>query len=302
VIRRALLALVVAAPAVAAPHRAASKAAAPATTAPASLEPPAPGGCKYVQPGVKICSPLGDGQGSFDVTAAIPAVLFVRTDEPIVNFIPPDPHFFQAEARASSVVIVPVQEQLPELTPAIITTKTQTITLRIHHGTQRQADTQLTIHDPLRDERGAELVQAVAAAEKRLQTQIAGDLRASELAELARTGIALEPPRGHTIARNSAFIVLEATRIVRLGARRVLFFVIENRSGDPFQVRNVRLSVADHAVAALPWKLDRLYLPPADVAHGALELPAEPRAQRLRLAVDELDPRRTVEIDGLEAR
>src|SRR4051794_17268106 len=93
---------------------------------PTSTDPPAPGACAYSQPGVKRCAALLDGQGAFDVFTAPPAFLYVRTEEPIVNVIPPDPHFFQTDRRDNTVVIVPIRDKLPALTPAVITTQSLT--------------------------------------------------------------------------------------------------------------------------------------------------------------------------------
>jgi hypothetical protein len=41
---------------------------------------------------------------------------------------------------------------------------------------------------------------------------------------------------------------------------------------------------------------------PAAEAHGIVELPPTIRAGRLKLAVDELDPARVVELDGIAVR
>src|SRR5579871_6489413 len=67
---------------------------------------PAPGTCAYLQPGVKVCSALADGQGAFDVYTSLPAVLYVRTEDPIVRFVPPDPRYFQADLRENTVVLL----------------------------------------------------------------------------------------------------------------------------------------------------------------------------------------------------
>lgn len=289
----------------AAPTRGRAAAAASVPAAPAAgSDPatPAAGSCSYVQPGVKICSALADGHGSFDVVTAVPAAVFVRTEEPIVNFIPPDPKYFQADRRDTSVVIAPVSDRLPETTPTIITTKTLTITLRIHPGAAHDADTQLTVRDPIRKQRNAELVEAVAQAEKRASERVAGEIRSADLEAIARAGVTLARPHGHTIARNGAFAVLEARQLVRLGDRQLLLFVVENRGGQPFSISGVRLWVGERAVATPAYKFERSVVEPASEARGVVELPAGFRVGKVNLAVDDVDPRRSVELDGVELR
>lgn len=276
-----------------------ARAATPPTGDPA---PPPAGGCSYVQPGVKVCSALADGHGAFDVVTAVPAALFVRTDDPIVNFIPPDPHYFQADKRDTSVVIAPVSDRLPETTPTIITTKTLTITLRIHPGSSRDADTQISIRDPLRKQRNAELADAVAVAEQQTAERVDGELRGAELEAIARLGVALGRPHGRTIARNAAFAVLEARQVIRLGERQLLVVIVENRAGDAFRVGGLRLWVNDRAVASPLYKFDRTVVEPAHEARAVVELPGAFRAGKVHVAVDEIDRRRTVELDGVEVR
>jgi hypothetical protein len=262
---------------------------------------PSPGSCSDVQPGVKVCWALADGHGAFDVVAALPAVLFVRTDEPIVHFIPPDPHYFQADKRDTSVVIAPVTEHLPETTPTVITTQDLTITLRLHPGHARDADTQLTIRDPSRPERTAELIEAVAQAEKRTSDRVLADARGAELEAIAR-GVDVARPRGRTIARNSDFAVLEATAVVRIGDRRFVLFSVENRGGQPFHATAVRLKLGDRPCPTISWKLERPTVAPAGEARGVVELPRGTRSGKLTLIVDELDLRRSVELQGVELR
>src|SRR5438046_911361 len=86
----------------------------------------------------------GRPHGAFDVYPFMPAVLYVRTEDPIVRFVQPDPRYFQADQRENTVVIIPTQERLPERTPAIISTKSLTITLNVRRGSRQNADTQLT--------------------------------------------------------------------------------------------------------------------------------------------------------------
>jgi hypothetical protein len=273
----------------------------PAAPAGDPAAPPA-GVCSYVQPGVKVCSALTDGHGAFDVVTAVPAALFVRTDDPIVNFVPPDPHYFQADKRETSVVIAPVNDRLPETTPTIITTKTLTITLRIHPGSARDADTQVTVRDPLRKQRNAELAAAVTEAETRTAERVAGELRGSELEAIARVGLAIVRPHGHTIARNAALAVVEARQIIRLGDRQLLVFVVENRASDAFRIAGVRLWLNDRPVPSPSCRFDRATVEPAQETRAVVELPAAFRAGKLHLAVDEVDRRRTVELDGVELR
>ena len=125
--------------------------------------------CGYVQPGVKVCSTLPDGQGAFDVYSFMPAVLYVRTEEPIVRFVPPDPRYFQSDQRENTVVIIPTKDHLPERTPAILSTKSLTITLNVRRGSPRTADTQLTILDPSRSRRSADVALAISESEQQLE-------------------------------------------------------------------------------------------------------------------------------------
>ena len=259
---------------------------------------PRPGSCLYVQPGVKVCSALADGQGAFDVYTFMPAVLYVRTEEPIVRFVQPDPRYFQADQRENTVVIIPTRVELPERTPAIISTKSLTITLNVRRGTSRSVDTQLTLLDPLRDRRQADRDRALREAEP----QIAERVRSSELSAIVDGGAEIHPIRGRTIDRNAELIVLRAKEVVHLGTIRFLVFTLENRSADAFQVKAVRLLVGDRESPA-PWKMSRSVLSPADEARGALEISASvPRVAKLKLRVEELDARRTVELAGMEIR
>ena len=42
--------------------------------------------------------------------------------------VPPDPRYFQADHRDNTLVIIPTKERLPERTPAVLSTKTLTVT------------------------------------------------------------------------------------------------------------------------------------------------------------------------------
>jgi hypothetical protein len=261
------------------------------------LEPPKAGTCAYVQPGVKICSALPDGQGAFDVYTFMPAFLYVRTEDPIINVIPPDPHFFQAERKENTVVIIPTRDRVPDRTPAVITTKTLTITLNVRPGSRQKADTQVTVVDPLRDRHAAELAQATA----KLEPQLAEKFQLAQLDELAREGVDLLRVRGKTIDRNSECIVIRAIRAARVGAHRYLFFSVENLSAEPFQVKAVRIFVGDHEERT-PSRLAQTTIPTAKEVGGVIEIPsALRRGARLKLQVEELDARRTVELAKLEA-
>jgi hypothetical protein len=264
---------------------------------------PTPGSCNYLQLGVKVCSALSDGHGSFDVSTAVPAAIYVRTEDPISHFVPPDPHYFQSQkVPPNAVIIAPIQDHLPEVTPAIITTKTLTITLKIHHGSQRQADTQLSIHDPLRGQRTVAIEEAVAEAEKRVEARLTTQLHDALLEDLARDGAESRKPKGQTIGRNNALIVLEATQLLRLGPRRLLFFLIENRSGEPFQVKALHLLIAEREIPAPSWKIARPTIQPAEQVRGVVELPLETRPEPFRLRVEETDSQRTVELSGIQVR
>jgi hypothetical protein len=265
-------------------------------------KPPAAGACGYVQPGVKVCSTLPDGQGAFDVFSFTPAVLYVRTEEPIVRFVPPDPRYFQSDQRENTVVIIPTKDHLPERTPAILSTRSLTITLNVRRGSPRSADTQLTILDPSRSRRSADVALAVSESEQKLEPRIRERIRAAELAGLAEGGAEIRAARGKTIARNGALIVLRAKDVVRIGARRFLLFTIQNRSGDPFQLSAVQLWNGDAQVAG-SWRAAKDTVPSAEEVGAAVELPESlPRVAKLRLRVDEADPKRGIELSGVEIR
>ena len=259
-------------------------------------QPPDPGECVYSQPGVKLCTALLDGQGAFDVFTSTPAFLYVRTEEPVVNVIPPDPHYFQTDRRENTVVIVPTRDKLPERTPAVITTKSLTITLNVRPGSHEGADTQLTVLDPMRNRRNAQLAEAVAALEPKLVEKI----HAETVDELARGGAELRSVRGKTIGRNAELIVLRATQVLTAGAHRYLFFSLQNRSADPFQVKAVHLTTGSRGDHSL-WRMTPDPVAPGSEARGVVELPSTvSRGARLELRVEEIDARRSVELPKLE--
>ena len=260
-------------------------------------EAPEPGACTYVQPGVKTCSALPDGQGAFDVFTFTPAFLYVRTEDPIVNVVPPDPQFFQTDRRDNTVVIVPTRTHLPGRTTAVISTKNLTFTLNVRPGSRDRADTQLMVLDPERNHRQAERAELSAELEPRLVEK----LHSAELEDLAREGAELRAMRGKTVARNAELIVLRAEDVLRVGAHRYLFFSIQNRSAEPFQPRSARLWLGpreEHPAV----RFARPSVGPAAELRGVLELPpSATRGVPLKLRVDDIDPRRSVELPRLEA-
>jgi hypothetical protein len=275
---------------------------APADDLSAVHKPPAAGACGYVQPGVKVCSTLPDGQGAFDVYSFMPAVLYVRTEEPIVRFVPPDPRYFQSDQRENTVVIIPTKDRLPERTPAILSTKSLTITLNVRRGSPKTADTQLTILDPSRSRRSADVALAISESEQQLEPRIVSRIRSADLAGLAETGAEIHAARGKTIYRNAELIVLRAKDVVRLGGRRFLLFSVQNQSADPFLVSGVRLWLGD-AVLPATWKTAKSTAAVAEEVGGVLELPTSlPRVAKLRLRIEEADPKRGVELTGIEIR
>lgn len=284
-----------------APHtsHAASSAVAPGGSGPqrpTAANPPEPGACTYSQPGVKVCSALFDGQGAFDVLTFTPAFLYVRTEEPIVNVIPPDPHFFQTDRRENTVVIVPTRDKLPERTPAVITTKSLVITLNVRPGSREKVDTQLTVLDPMRNRRNAQVAEAVAALEPKLLEK----KHAAELEDLARAGAELKPVRGETVGRNAELIVLRAIDVLRAGSHRFLFFSLQNRSADPFQLRAVRVGTGPRDAQAT-WRIAAPIVAPGEESRGVVELSAAVgRGAHLKLSIEEVDPRRNVELPELE--
>jgi len=281
---------------------AASRRAKPPADLSAVHKPPAAGACGYVQPGVKVCSTLPDGQGAFDVFSFMPAVLYVRTEEPIVRFVPPDPRYFQSDQRENTVVIIPTKDHLPERTPAILSTRSLTITLNVRRGSPKSADTQLTILDPSRSRRSADVALAVSESEQRLEPRITDRVRSVDLVGLADSGADVRAARGKTIARNAALIVLRAKDVVRIGSRRFLLFSVQNRSGDPFQLSAVQLWNGDAQVTG-SWRASKDMVASSEEVGAALELPASlPRVAKLRLRVEEADPKRSIELSGVEIR
>lgn len=265
-------------------------------------KPPAAGACGYVQPGVKVCSTLPDGQGAFDVFSFMPAVLYVRTEEPIVRFVPPDPRYFQSDQRENTVVIIPIKDHLPERTPAILSTRSLTITLNVRRGSPRSADTQLTILDPSRSRRGADVALAVSESEQKLGPRIIDRLRVTDLTALAERGAEIRAARGKTIARNAELIVLRAKDVVRLGNRRFLLCSVQNRSSETFAVTAIHLWHGDQPLSA-PWQASKTTIASAEEVGAAIELPPTlPRVAKLRLRVDEADPKRSIELPSVEIR
>lgn len=269
--------------------------------APDATEPPPPGQCRYLQPGVKQCSVAANGQGAFDVSTCLPAILYVRIDEPIRDFIPPDPRFFQVDRSGNAVVFIPIKERLPEVTSAVISTGTQTITLNIHRATRSTVDTQVTILDPHRVERDVQREQLRAELTRELTQQAEDAHRTATLDGLARAGVGVRQVHS-AIARNDALIVLRVTQLVHVGSTRYLLFELQNRSSDPYDVRAVRLA-AGRADVAAGWRLSSAVAPPAATITGAVELAsAAPPAGKVQLRVDEVDPQRTVEVGNVELR
>jgi hypothetical protein len=265
-------------------------------------KPPAAGSCGYVQPGVKVCSTLPDGQGAFDVFSFMPAVLYVRTEEPIVRFVPPDPRYFQSDQRENTVVIIPTKDHLPERTPAILSTRSLTITLNVRRGSPRSADTQLTILDPSRSRRGADVALAVSESEQKLGPRIIDRLRVADLASLAERGAEIRAAHGKTIARNAELIVLRARDVVRLGNRRFLLCSVQNRSAEAFSVTAIHVWQGDQALPA-PWQASKTTIGTAEEVGAAIELPPTlARVAKLRVRVDEADPKRSIELPSVEIR
>lgn len=296
----------------AAPPPPSASEAGPVPAEPAAPPPPtepAPGACSYLQPGVKICSTL-QGQGSFDVITYPPAVVFVRLEEPVTSFVAPPDVYFQAAYQGNTVTIAPLRQDLPERIPTIISTASLNITLNLRPGSLAKADTQVTIRDPRRASRDAEIDRQVQERLAPLEKKLADERRTLEerararaadivLSELAREGLAVRQLEVGP-ARNSQLIVIRARQLVRVGGRRYVLFSVENLSRNPYQVRNVRLRVGDQVTAAA-WRFATATIGVDEEVQAAVEIPARVR-RPLSIEVEEADPRRNVTLSGIDAR
>ena len=214
------------------------------------LTDPPPGSCSSIQPGVKICSTLA-GQGAFDVLTFPPAVIYVTFEDNVKQMLPPDPGYYQTAYRDNVDTIVPLRPNLPERAPTVIETEGVKVTLNLRPGSLAKADTQITVKDPARGVRDAEVDRRVveklaprekelADKERHLEERSAERMELILLDELAQ-GLDVRGPVGKGIARNDAFIVIRAKEVVRVGSRRYLLMTVENRSAELFDVKGVKV-------------------------------------------------------------
>src|SRR5262249_39327136 len=146
-----------------------------------------------------------------------------------------------------------------------------TVTVNLRRGSRSKVDTQIWIKDPRRGQRDAAVEKAVADAERKLEQRASERADALILGELLERGADIREPKGKLIARNDEAIVLRAKALAGIGKRKYLLFSVENRSGELFEVRSIR--VAGQSTQALGWKMARTSLLPGEEAHGAVLLP-----------------------------
>jgi len=293
-------------------------AAAAAADTPPKLPQPDPGKCIYIQPGVKHCATL-QGQGSFDVVTYPPAAVVIRLEEDIIRTTPPPPALFQFETTKNTATISPVRTNLPSRTVVLLTTPSTTITINLIPGSLANADTQVSITEPRKTLVEADLERRLADAvaarqaelderEKSLETYSAK--RAAELIvdELAKDGADVV---GSKTARNNELIVLHARKVLRIGARRYVVLSVENLSGEPFEIKGLR--VFAEGISEQPRALEDVYssfggvttIAPNQEVQGAISVPLDPQLAtraRLRIQVIERNPKRNVELRELALR
>lgn len=275
---------------------------------------PEPGQCVTLQPGVKSCATL-EGTGNFEVKTYPPAIVSVQFEDPIEVWTPPPERIFQGVRSGNTVTISPLTEKLPARTVVIITTRRVKVTLNLVPGSLKDADTQIAVKDPLRNSRDAALEREVAAKmapllkdleEKTRNLEQHAEERASEMVldDLAKGGVALSGPLGKP-ARNAELIVIRAKHLLRVGERRYLLFSVENLSGHDYEVRAVRVWVAQggpEKEVPVAWKFGAKTVAPAAEVLGSIAVPPMRGSARLRLQVVEADPARNVDLPAVEVR
>lgn len=287
----------------------------PGAAAAQKIPEPEPGQCVNLQPGVKICATL-EGTGNFEVKTYPPAIVSVQFEDPIDDWTPPPEALFQAKIAGDTVNISPLTERLPARTVVIITTKRVKVTLNLVPGSLKEADTQVAVKDPRRNSRAAEIEREVAAKMAPLLKELeertrnleqhaeerAGDIL---LGELAKGGADLSGALGKP-ARNTENIVIRAQHLLRIGERRYLIVSVENLSGHDFEVRALRLWIAQpggpEKEVPVPWKFGAKAIAPASEVLGSLAVPPLRGAARLRVQVVEANPSRSVELPAVEVR
>lgn len=285
------------------------------TPASATDDPPA-GQCAEIQDGLKVCSTM-DGRGSFDVVTIPPALVLVSFEDAVTWVNPPPTQYFRADIRNNTVTIEPRQRSFPDPTPIVITAGGTVVTLKLRPATGAgKVDTQVIIKDPGRRVRDSEIDQRVseklapklkALAERERQLEARAKERAESilLEELARSGADARDSGDPGAARNDAFIVLRVRGRVRVGDRRYVLVALENRSTQPFDLKRVRLWLseggAQHETAASSTFVSTL-VRPAEETRGAVLVPLARKwtaKTRIRLRVEEADPRRSIELGGI---
>jgi hypothetical protein len=266
---------------------------------------PPPGKCSYLQPQIKQCSVSGEkGVGTFDVVIAPPAALVITFEEPVLGMQPPPSSSYKAIFSEMTATIVPVRKDPIAGATVHFDTANVHVTLNLKLGST--PDTQLLILDPRRAARDTEV-------ERRVNEALAGiEERANEranqilLAELSASGLEVSEPGASPHRQNN--VVLRAEEAVRLGRRRFLLFSIENRTGDPLQVRDVRLfhgpAGKERELAKPSYELSAQTIGVGQEVTGVVALPLSqlsPQA-RARLRVEMADPERSVELGGIKLR
>jgi hypothetical protein len=281
----------------------------------AASEPP-PGACSYIVQSVKVCATI-QRAGAFDVFAhpAAPVHITFENDKVVQPSSTPDALYYQFDWNAQEIVIRAKRKDVPPKMPIVIRSSTMTVTLNLRPGSPEKADTQVTIRDPNRAEHEAEIKRAVAEAEKRLEPKAQERVEAILLGELAQSSAEVKHPRGTAHARNAypdGLVVVHARDVVRIGSRRFLVFSIQNTGSDNFDVRGVRLYAEGRELPstfqlAPPADSSRISTAPSTIfpreeRGGAIVLPpaASAGVQRTKLVVEETNPKRNIELSGLE--
>jgi len=238
--------------------------------------------------------------------------------DPLSLVSPPPFPYFRAALRDNTVTIEPRQKSFPDPTPVVITAGGTVVTLKLHPATgASKVDTQVIVKDPGRRVRDSEIDQRVAEklapklkelAERERQLEARSKDRAEGilLEELARSGADARDAGDSVAARNDAFIVLRVRGRVRVGDRRYVLVAVENRSNEPFELKRVKVWLsegeAQHEATASS-RFDSSLVRPAEEARGAVLVPIGRKRTaktRIRIRVEEADPRRSIELGGIE--
>lgn len=265
---------------------------------------PTPPGCMTIQPQVKQCSVSSiGGIGTFDVRVAPPAGLVITFDDVVTGMQPPPGSSYRASFDGKSATVVPIRRD--PIPGATVHFDTATVHVTLNLKLAPTADTQILIVDPRKGARDDEVERRVKEATDGLDDRARERADEMLVTEIAERGVESTDTDASPTRHNQ--VVLRATRIVRVGNRRILLFTIENRSADLLDVKAVRVwAGTDGADREVPHAIFRVHgntVPTNEERAGAVSLPGlATRGDRLRLRVEFTNPERDVELAGIRQR